>query len=421
MSLAVLARKTKTKRRMKSNKKGFILNMTGRGHVIGQSAKYSGCRQCGRQSWRPHGSTCKCAGSSNGVRQNCCQADKIVSYECRGKCAARWFQGLSQPAPQMGYGVYNNRISGGGYYPGNTIHGGRTGRIGPRGGPKSKRRPGLPVWKQMPNYSASTIIAKNKAATLNQNRHIALKAPISACKARKDASGNIVHLPGCCNPEGKNVQPHGCCRGVKIKPRLGYTRINHGWCQSTKGNPIGLPASYQIDRNKARAMDCICNTGFECCGNGCGSGYTCCRGDTTLQIISSQTEPDPYLMMLTGPTILNRCGTYTIDGSQFTGSFLVVLTINPQKIFDADGEIPDYIEDHRNKCKILWRGDDAIKKGTFRIPPSKCFPESSVFIVPGDSQGAPGDAAPLKVNIAPCEPGLSFKLPMSNKCGRVGV
>ncbi len=414
MSLAVLARKTKERRRMKS-KKCFILNMTGRGAVVGQSAKYSGCRQCGRQTSRPHGSTCKCAGSSNGIRQNCCQADKIVPKQCREQCGLCWFQGLSQPAPQMGYGVYNNRISGGGYYPGNTTQGPRTGRVSTAPGRSHKYR-GKPVWKQMPNYSASTIIAKNKAATLNQNRRIALKAPESECAKIVKNGGK-----SCCTPFGKHVQPHGCCSGVKIKPRLGYTRINHGWCQSTKGNPIGLPASYQIDRNRARAMDCICNTGFECCGNGCGSGYRCCRGDTTLQIISSQTEPDPYLMMLTGPTILNRCGTYTIDGSQFTGSFLVVLTINPQKIFDQGLEVSDYIEDNRNKCKILWRGDDAIKKGTFRIPPSKCFPESSVFIVPGDSQGAPGDAAPLKVNIAPCEPGLSFKLPMSNKCGRVGV
>ena len=420
MSLAVLARKTKTKRRMKSNKKAFILNMTGRGHVIGQSAKYSGCRQCGRPTWHPHGSTCKCAGSSNGVRQNCCQADKIVPLECRGPtgCTARWFQGLSQPAPQMGYGVYNNRISGGGYYPGNTTQGPRTGRTSTAPGKSHKYR-GKPVWKQMPNYSASTIIAKNKAATLNQNRHIALKAPISACKAQKDASDNIVHLPGCCNPEGKNVQPHGCCRGVKIKPRLGYTRINHGWCQSTKGNPIGLPASYQIDRNKARAMDCICNTGFECCPCGCGSGFKCREGDTTLKVLyDGQGET---LTLTSGPRVLNRCAKYTIDVTQAAAAGPAIITVDPASIPTTEWQDGDWMEKPANRCYVLWRHGQVPDKGvgSFTIPPPTCKYGGfdKIYIV--DGQNHHTEVRHITLNVSPCYPGTSFKLPMSNKCGRV--
>ena len=60
---------------------------------------------------------------------------------------------------------------------------------------KSHKYRGKPVWKQMPNYSASTIIAKNKAATLNQNRRIALKAPESECAKIVKNGGK-----SCCTP-----------------------------------------------------------------------------------------------------------------------------------------------------------------------------------------------------------------------------
>ena len=412
MSLAVLARKTKTKKENEV-KKMFHSKYDWERGSCRTECEYSGCRQCGRQTSRPHGSTCKCAGSSNGIRQNCCQADKIVPKQCRDQCGLCWFQGLSQPAPQMGYGVYNNRISGGGYYPGNTTQGPRTGRTSTAPGKSHKYR-GKPVWKQMPNYSASTIIAKNKAATLNQNRRIALKAPESECAKIVKNGGK-----SCCTPFGKQVQPHGCCSGVKIKPRLGYTRINHGWCQSTKGNPIGLPASYQIDRNKARAMDCICNTGFECCGNGCGSGYRCCRGGTKLVVRYSGDS----LILEKGPLVLNRCAKYTIDVTNATGAVPAVLTELPPPGEWEDG---DWMDLPGNKCKVLWRYRDdnvGILKavGTFKIPSPECKHGKidKIYIVDGSNPIA--EIAHITLKVSPCYPNTSFKLPMSNKCGRVGV
>ena len=107
MSLAVLARKTKTKMRSKSTKcggitngsrtKGHILNMTNRGGGIGLSG----------MSYKYRGSGCR-----SGAAETCCSANKTVSAKCRKGCSCR-FGGLSQPAPQMSYRTYLNRKSNG--------------------------------------------------------------------------------------------------------------------------------------------------------------------------------------------------------------------------------------------------------------------------------------------------------------------
>ena len=96
MSLATLARKTKAKQRLNTRGK-FILNMTGRGHVLGMNAKMSRGNCSGLT---------KCAGK----RAACCVG--VGGSRC---CE---FPHGGQPAPQMGYGVYLNRKSKGAYHPG---------------------------------------------------------------------------------------------------------------------------------------------------------------------------------------------------------------------------------------------------------------------------------------------------------------
>jgi hypothetical protein len=135
MSLAVLARKTRTKQRLKSTtcgngrsrngqqgrSVGFVLNMTGRGGGIGLSG----------MSYKQRGANCRnkqpvpcvskgcCSGNCNtGQAGTCCTADKIVSQERRADCGECWYGGMSQPAPQMSYRNYINRKANGAYRPG---------------------------------------------------------------------------------------------------------------------------------------------------------------------------------------------------------------------------------------------------------------------------------------------------------------
>ena len=132
MSLATLARKTRAKQKLRKRGK-FILNMTGRGNVLGMNAKMSR-GNCG-------GKLTKCAGK----RSACC-----VGVGGESECCQ--FPHGGKPAPQMGYGVYLNRKSKGAYHPG--------------GGPQCCTKPnatsGKIVWKQGPSISASEMIQQRK-------------------------------------------------------------------------------------------------------------------------------------------------------------------------------------------------------------------------------------------------------------------
>ena len=241
MSLATLARKTRTKKRMNTRGK-FILNMTGRGNVLGMNAKMSrgNCK----------GLT-KCAGK----RAACCVG---VGGDASGCCR---FPHGGKPAPQMGYGVYLNRKSKGAYHPG--------------GGKQCKTLPGCErakiVWKQGSNLDAS-VVSTNK------------KDNVLACNSDVYTSSTDCNDKCCC--DCKNI----CgCRATDL---LRYTRINKSFgCQTTKAVRMGRSASEQIARRRA-AVDCIkpthrtifinIDTGGNisfvgCCGDQClipGQQYT---------------------------------------------------------------------------------------------------------------------------------------------------
>ena len=115
MSLATLARKTKTQQRLRSTKcsllgggrsVGFVLNMTGRGGGIGLSG----------MSYKQTSGGC-----NSGQAQTCCAGDSRVSKKCREDCGKCWYGGLSQPAPQMSYRNYINRKANGAYRPGGKV------------------------------------------------------------------------------------------------------------------------------------------------------------------------------------------------------------------------------------------------------------------------------------------------------------
>lgn len=240
MSLAVLARKTRTKQKLRKRGK-FILNMTGRGNVLGMNAKMSrgNCK----------GLT-KCAGK----RAACCVG--VGGSQC---CE---FPHGGQPAPQQSYRVYLNRKSKGAYRP--------------AGGKQCKTTEACTsaksVWKQGSNLDAGEITRKRRDNIL-------------ACYTDVYTAPTDCNKICCC--DCKNI----CgCRATDL---VRYTRINKSFgCQTTKAVRMGRAASEQIARRRA-AVDCIKpkhrtiyidilnNDGLlkvnGCCGNQCliqGQQYT---------------------------------------------------------------------------------------------------------------------------------------------------
>ena len=275
MSLAVLARKTKTKLRLKSQTcgglnngsrtKSQILNMTNRGGGIGLSG----------MSYMYKGSGCKQGGAVT-----CCGANKTVSKECRENCSCR-FGGLSQPAPQMSYRNYINRKSNGAYRPG--------GR--PCCDKKEIASKNPNTWKQHPNIAASEIVEHRKQSTIRCAKGLEMKKATyignkllsykldakPVCSWKNPATGKYETVKNC-NP----YSSEGLCRGTRntkcglsIRGRLGYTRINNNWCNTTKSVAQGNSASDNISKIKERAFLCDCTD--ECKNTGKNKNPQCFR------------------------------------------------------------------------------------------------------------------------------------------------
>lgn len=263
MSLAVLARKTKTKLRSRSIKcgdgsrtKGHVLNMTGRGGGIGLSglsSKYRG------------------SGCSRGGAATCCEANAITSKECRDGCSCH-YAGLSQPAPQMSYRTYLNRKSNGAFRPG-----GRPCDCKSISDVQNAKP--IQTWKQHPNISASEITEHRKQSTIRCARGMEFRNELTnkldarpVCSWKNPTTGKYETVENC-NPYGSNNCARPC--GIKIKGRLGYTRINKNWCNTTKSVEQGNSSSDQISKVKERAFLCKCTD--ECKNTGTNKNATCFR------------------------------------------------------------------------------------------------------------------------------------------------
>ena len=168
MSLATLARKSKTTNPRFRRDPCFVLNMTGRGHVIGGKFNAAPCRSKGK---RPSFGGCSAGGNTT-----CCSANHTTPKDCKKGCGC-WHGGLSQPAPQMSYGNYLNRKSKGAYRPGGqqcceTSNNLTANKI---------------VWQQSPNISAGEIIQQKKDTTiacynnLNDNSSLTGRCATAGC------------------------------------------------------------------------------------------------------------------------------------------------------------------------------------------------------------------------------------------------
>lgn len=264
MSLAVLGRKTKTKLRSRSKKcgpngsgtKGHVLNMTGRGGGIGLSGL----------SFKYRGSGC-----NRGGAVSCCEANSTVSKDCRNGCSCH-YAGLSQPAPQMSYRTYLNRKSNGAFRPG-----GRPCNC--KSVDDVKNAKPIHTWKQHPNISASEITEHRKQSTIRCARGMVFRNEKTnkldakpVCSWKNPATGKYETVKKC-NPYGSNNC--GASRGINIKGRLGYTRINKNWCNTTKSVEQGNSSSDQIGKVKERAFLCKCTD--ECKNTGTNKNVACFR------------------------------------------------------------------------------------------------------------------------------------------------
>jgi hypothetical protein len=289
MSLAVLARKTKTQQRLRSTKcgkkgggrtVGFVLNMTGRGGGIGLSGmsyKQRGmnCRKTptnmGLQGKINTGCLCEgcCEGGGRcktGQAGTCCVGDQRVSKECRDDCGLCWYGGLSQPAPQMSYRNYINRKANAAYRPGGSVCCDVKSNCTE---PKSIKclKPKV-TWKQPPNISSADITEHRSQAAIRCASNLVKRKPVVLGKIL--ISNKIVAKPVCSwyNPETcqyeavKGINPllqnEQCTSTLPIKGRLGYTRINKNWCNTTKTLTVSTSSSEQIAKRKQRAFLCPC-------------------------------------------------------------------------------------------------------------------------------------------------------------------
>jgi hypothetical protein len=222
MSLAVLARKSRATNPRSRSDKCFILNMTGRGKVLGMSAKY-------------HSGNCrgKC---KMGLRSACCTQGKTLSKDCKKGCGCNFSNGMSQPAPQMGYGVYLNKKSNGTYHPsGQSCCDNNVNKI---------------VWKQQQgNMSASEIIEKNKLESIRCMQQQTINPRTGKPVAKQDS---------CAGKNKACPENYNGCKVAIIKPRLSYTRMNH-WCGSTKSICKAETSSQQIALVKSRYNNVQCS------------------------------------------------------------------------------------------------------------------------------------------------------------------
>ena len=297
MSLAVLARKTRTKQRLKSTtcgngrsrngqqgrSVGFVLNMTGRGGGIGLSGMSYKQRGANCRNKQPVPCGCKgcCSGNCNtGQAGTCCTADKIVTKKRRDDCGECWYGGMSQPAPQMSYRNYINRKASGAYRPGGRAccdpkcYDIKYGKIPPYVNPNKNPN----TWKQHPNIAASTITEHRRQSTIRCANGLIKRNPVylgetlisnrinakPVCSWYNPATCQYETIKGA-NPLTQNAQ---CTKTLPIKSRLGYTRINKNWCNTTKSLTVNNSASDQIAKRKQKAFLCKCNPDVVDCNHG---------------------------------------------------------------------------------------------------------------------------------------------------------
>ena len=107
------------------------------------------------------------------------------------------------------------------------------------------------TWKRTRHYDASTLIEVKKLANIQCSKNHPRKSRIlgNTCISNK-----IVAKPTA-RPVKKDC---GCWLGLKIRGSLGYTRINHPKCPSTKASEMPVSAGEAVQKKKGAAIECNC-------------------------------------------------------------------------------------------------------------------------------------------------------------------
>ena len=134
------------------------------------------------------------------------------------------------------------------------------------------------TWKQHPNIAASTITEHRRQSTIRCANGLIKRNPVYLGETL--ISNRINAKPVCSwyNPvtcqyetvKGPNPLTQSCQRTttLPIKSRLGYTRINKNWCNTTKSLTVNNSASDQIAKRKQKAFLCKCKSDVVDCKQG---------------------------------------------------------------------------------------------------------------------------------------------------------
>ena len=141
------------------------------------------------------------------------------------------------------------------------------------------------TWKQPPDINGSCVVEERKQSAIRCAANLVKRKQRYSEPAPDGSrillSNKITAKPVCSwynpntceyetvsglNPLTQNCRNccgSGSCRGncgLPIKARLGYTRINKNWCNTTKTLTVGTSSSEQIAKKKQGAFQCPCPT-----------------------------------------------------------------------------------------------------------------------------------------------------------------
>jgi hypothetical protein len=237
------------------------------------------------------------------------------------------------------------------------------------------------TWKQHPNIAASTITEHRRQSTIRCANGLIKRNPVYLGKTL--LSNRINAKPVCSwyNPvtckyetvKGPNPLTQSCQRTttLPIKSRLGYTRINKNWCNTTKSLTVNNSASDQIAKRKQRAFLCPCGPEEDTCSPECD-------GENNIVNLSVEYPVNGGIGKLSGPDKLCRCDTtFILNVKEASGAIPngYLSPINPVDIFNQlpppltwDDITPQILRD-LYPGKILFFTTDLV---TFKIPPEWC-------------------------------------------------
>ncbi len=303
---------------------------------------------------------------------------------------------VSKKNCSFSYRTYLNRMSNGAYRP--------SGRpCDCKSIEQTQNSKPFNTWKKNVNMTSSEIVMHRKQATIMRANGLEVRK--QRFLGNTLLSNKLDSRPVCSwyNPETckyetvQNCNPlvNKNCKvksGIKIKGRLGYTRINQNWCNSTKSIDKAKNASEHILNKKQQAFKCINNINCNNCIY-CGSPAHGKNNVINLDVDFNQLN-DPNgdgkgiyeIRLLKGPDKLCRCNQiFYLDVSKLTNETYYITLEYPSINNGAFVEDPlrpgyfnynqanfeNYLDNNPNLNVIKFTGG-GTDKVIFNIPSYIC-------------------------------------------------